>query len=532
MNCLALEQGNDILVVDCGVRFPDDDLGVDVVHPDFTWLVERADRVRGVFLTHGHEDHIGALPYLLSAIDVPVWGPAHALGLVRKRLSEHEFHSRDCDLRLAVPRTAYAVGAFEVEPVRVAHSIVEASALRITTQAGTIVHTGDFDFDESPPDGEPTDEERLGEIAEEGVLLLLSDSTNVDVTAPAGSERAVGRSLDALVRGADARVVIALFASNIQRLILIGEIAQRAGRKICVLGRSLQTQIEIATEIGRLAWPSDLRVGTDQAKVMPRAQVLVLAGGTQGEPGSAMARLAAGTHPDMVVDAGDTVILSSRIIPGNDRGVFRLVCDVLRLGAHVHTKVTDPGVHTSGHATREEQAKMLDLVQPRCFLPVHGTLHHLLRHAELARERGVKETLVVENGTSVVCDGQRLYAEGKVPSGRVKVGFGGIPLGADVLRDRLEMARTGIATVALVRDRGGALVGPPSIVLRGVPGIDDTGELRELRGEVARVVEIANKRRTHETALRDEVRRAVRRYLSKLAGVKPVVDVHLIDHDG
>lgn len=532
MNCLAIEQGNDILVVDCGVKFPEDDLGVDVVHPDFTWLVERADRIRGVFLTHGHEDHIGALPYLLSAIEVPVWGPAHALGLVRKRLSEHDFKPKDCDLRLAVPRTAYAVGGFEVEPVRVAHSIVEASALRITTEVGTIVHTGDFDFDEDPPDGEPTDEERLGEIAEEGVLLLLSDSTNVDVTAPAGSERAVGRSLDALVRAAGGRVFIALFASNIQRLILIGEIARRTHRKICVLGRSLQTQIEIATEIGRLAWPSDLRVGPDQAKGMPRAEVLVLAGGTQGESGSAMARLAAGTHPDMVVDAGDTVILSSRIIPGNDRGVFRMMCDVLRLGAHVHTRVTDPGIHTSGHATRAEQAKMLDLVQPRCFLPVHGTLHHLLRHAELARERGVKETLVVENGTSVVCDGQTLYAEGKVPSGRIKVGFGGIPLGSDVLRDRVEMARTGIATVALVRDRVGALLGPPSIVLRGVPGVDDGADLRALRGEVVRVVEIANKRHSHEAAVRDEVRRVVRRYLSEFAGVKPVVDVHLLDHDG
>jgi ribonuclease J len=532
MNCLAIEQGDDILVVDCGVKFPDDDLGVDVVHPDFTWLIERADRVRGVFLTHGHEDHIGALPYLLSAIEVPVWGPAHALGLVKKRLLEHEFHPEECDLRLAVPRTAYAVGSFEVEPVRVAHSIVEASALRITTHAGTVVHTGDFDFDEDPPDGEPTDEARLAEIAEEGVALLLSDSTNVDVTAPAGSERAVGRSLEKLVQGADARVFIALFASNIQRLILIGELCQRAGRKICVLGRSLQTQIEIATEIGRLAWPSDLRVGTDQAKVMPRNQVLVLAGGTQGEAGSAMARLAAGTHPDLVVDPGDTVILSSRIIPGNDLGVFDMMCNVLRRGALVHTRVSDPGVHTSGHATRAEQARMLDLVRPRCFLPVHGTLHHLLRHAELARERGVKETLVVENGTPVVCDGHRLKTEGKVPSGRVKVGFGAVPLGSDVLRDRLEMARTGIATVALVRDRAGALVGAPSVVVRGVPGMEDVSELRALRGEVMRVVELAKKRRSTEDTLRDEVRRAVRRYLSDVAGVKPAVDVHLLDRDG
>src|SRR5215471_10836581 len=242
MNCLAIEQGADILVVDCGIRFPRDDVGVDVVHPDFSWLVERADRIRGVFITHGHEDHIGGLPYLLRAVDVPVWGPPHALGLVRHRLLDQGTDPEDYDLRIAHARGVYSVGGFDVEPVRVSHSIVEASALRIATRAGTFLHTGDFNFDPDPPDGEPTDEARLAAIAREGVALLLSDSTNVDVYSAGGSERAVGKALEEIISAATARVFIALFASNIQRMMLIGEIARHTGRKICLLGRSLGTQ--------------------------------------------------------------------------------------------------------------------------------------------------------------------------------------------------------------------------------------------------------------------------------------------------
>src|SRR5690242_3527954 len=315
MNCLAIEQGGDILVVDCGIRFPRDDVGVDVVHPDFTWLVERADRVRGVFITHGHEDHIGGLPYLLKAVDVPVWGPPHVLGLVRHRLLEHGVDPEDYDLRVAHACGSYSVGSFDVEPVRVAHSIVEASALRIATRAGVVLHTGDFNLDPDPPDGEPTDEARLAAIGREGVALLLSDSTNVDVPGPGGSERAVGAALESIIEGASGRVFIALFASNIQRLMLIGDAARRQGRRICVLGRSLSTQIQVATDIGRLKWPSDLLTSVEDAKNGRPRDVIVLAGGTQGERGSAMARLAAGTHPDLAIEPEDTVVFSSRTIP-------------------------------------------------------------------------------------------------------------------------------------------------------------------------------------------------------------------------
>jgi ribonuclease J len=525
MNCLAVEQGNDILVVDCGIQFPHDDLGVDVVHPNFTWLLERAERVRGVFITHGHEDHIGALPYLLDHMDVPVWGPAHALGLIRHRLTEHHFRREDCDLRLAGPGTTYAVGGFEVEPIRVAHSIVEASALRIGTDAGTIIHTGDFNFDEDPPDGEPTDEARLVDIGREGVALLLSDSTNVDVLQKGAGERAVGQALHAIVRQAAGRVFIALFASNIQRLRLLGDIAIATGRSVCVLGRSLTTQIEIATNIGRLAWPSNLRVSVGDARTMAPGKVIALVGGTQGESGSAMARLAAGTHGDLAIDPDDTVIFSSRVIPGNDVPVSRMMGDVMRRTAHIHTRLTDPGVHTSGHATRPEQARMIDLVQPQCFLPVHGTLHHLQRHGELAQERGVAEVRVIENGTAVLCDGRSLAVEGRVPSGSIPVGAGGVALGPDVLRERAELARTGLATVAIAIDRRGGLVGSPAVTVRGVAGTDDPEELRALVSTVARAVEVARRRRMGPEELREEVRRAVRRKLLDVGGVRPVVEV-------
>jgi ribonuclease J len=527
MNCLAIEDERGILVVDCGIRFPHDDLGVDVVRPDFTWLVERKDRVEGVFLTHGHEDHIGALPFLLEKIECPVWGPPHALGLVRRRLSDHGFEEGDADLRTALPRQTYSFGGFQVEPIRVTHSIVEATALAIRTGAGCIVHTGDFKFDDDPPDGEATDEARLAEIAEEGVGLLLSDSTNVDVERPHGSERTVGSALEELVRGARHRVFISLFSSNIQRLILLGGIAERAGRRICVLGRSLKTQIEVATQIGRLKWPNGLVIGPEEARTLPRNAVLVLAGGTQGESASAMARLASGTHPELTIEPEDTVVFSSRVIPGNERAVFQMVADALRSGVRLHTRVTDPEVHTSGHATRSEQARMLDLIRPRCFLPVHGTLHHLRRHADLARERGVSEVSVVENGTAVLFDGTSLTVEGKVPSGRVSIGFRGVELGADVLAERAELGRSGLATVAIALDDDWRIVGAPGLLTRGIADVD-AGVVRQVTLEVARAVESLRRRRANLDQLKDEIRRVVRRRLFDVGGTKPVVEVHVL----
>jgi len=528
MNCFALEQADGIVIVDCGAAFAEDDVGIDVWHPDFQWLIEQRDRLSGVFITHGHEDHIGALPYLLAELDLPVWGPPHALGIAKKRLAEHGFGNGELDLRDAHAGQTYQVGPFAIEPVRVAHSIVEASALHIRTAIGSILHTGDFNFDPDPPDGEPTNEARLTELGDEGIALLLSDSTNIDVPERMGSERGVGRALEELVSEAPARVVIAMFASNIQRLILIGEIAQRTGRKLCLFGRSLETQFAVASQIGRVSWPSDLLVSQDRAMDVPRERLLVLAGGTQAERNSALKRLSLGAHPLLKLAEEDTVIFSSRIIPGNERPVFAMMNDLLRAGITVKTRVSDPGVHTSGHAGRSEQSRMIELCRPRCFLPVHGTLHHLRRHEELARSLGVSETAVVENGTPIACDGDRIWPDGTVPHGRIAIAVGGEPLSHETHQRRLELGRSGIAFVSLAVTDHEKLAAPPAVRTRGVPAVDnDDVALRALAKEVARAVE--SYRDGRGLTLSEFVRRATRRKIEDLSGTRAIVEVEILN---
>jgi ribonuclease J len=483
-----------------------------------------------VFVTHGHEDHIGALPYLLSELTVPIWGPAHALGLARHRLAEHELDASTFALTETVPRHCYQVGPFEVEPVRVAHSIVEATALAIKTRAGTVVHTGDFNLDPDPPDGEPTDEARLREIGDAGVRLLLSDSTNIDVENRAGSERSVGESLERLIEAAPGRVFVVMFASNIQRLMLLGDTAARTGRKLCLLGRSLQTQVEVCHSIGRLRWPSNLLVSIDQARDIPKQQLIVLAGGSQAEKNSGMRRVASGTHPAFQIEDGDAVIFSSRIIPGNDRPVFEMMADLLRRGARLHTRITDPGVHTSGHAGRSEQLRMLDLIRPSAFVPVHGTLHHLMRHADLARSRGVRDVLVIENGASARVAGDELRRADGVPYGKISIAQGGEPLDAETLRRRSELARSGLVVVALGIDGQGRITSGPRVTARGVPGVDDDERsLCAIAKEVA--LQFERVRGYKNIDLEDELRRAARRRVLDVSGCRPVVEIQLLNLD-
>ncbi len=415
MNCLALEQGGEALVIDCGVTFDDRGLGIDVVHPDFGALEDY--RVAGIFVTHGHEDHIGAIPYFLRRFDVPVFGPAYALRLVRERAQEHEVLSH-ADLRCVKPRESERVGSFEVEPIRVTHSIADATALAIRTDAGLVVHTGDFKFDDAPPDGETFDVARFEELGGEGVDLLFSDSTNIDAVGPTGSEEGVGSALDAIVAGAEQAVVVAMFASNVHRLRMLGEIARRYGRKIVPLGRSVSTHARVAQATARstgeqagrpyLEWPSDLVWPAERARELPRKRaILAVATGSQGERAAALSRLARGDHSALDLTAGDVVVLSSRVIPGNEPEVVRVMNDLLRRGVELRSWWSNRAVHVSGHAHRQEQRRMIELVQPRAFVPVHGTLHHLLRHAELARELGVPSVTVLENGDVATLDAQR-----------------------------------------------------------------------------------------------------------------------------
>ncbi len=520
MNCLVLEAEGDLMVIDCGVTFPDGLPGVDVIHPDFAWLAARRDRLRGIVITHGHEDHIGGLPYLLRVAPAPIHGPRYALSLIERRLSEHD-DLPAVEMHPTRPGARFTVGAFGIEPVRVTHSIVDATALILETPAGRVVHTGDFKIDPDPPDGEHFDAERLKRAGDDGVRLLLSDSTNAWVAGETGSEKSAADALDALVGAAEGRVVVALFASNNHRVRSLLEIARARGRRVLLLGRSLHRHFEVARETGYLADPGSLLVGEDDARDLPRESLLVLATGTQGEPRAALARLADDRHPALSLDPGDTTILSSRIIPGNEQRVYALINGLIRQGVDVRWSATDRGVHVSGHAHADEQRRMLRLVRPQSFVPVHGTRMHLERHATLASEEGVGETLVVENGAIVEVTRESLAVVDSAPVGRVAVDRRReIP--SEVIAERSTLAELGCA-FAIVPVDGGGLTGPVTVITRGVFG-DHDGD--EMEAQAERQVErrLGDARRLDfgdDEAVEDEARRALGRFLKKTLGRKP-----------
>lgn len=524
---MALEADGEILVVDCGVTFPRVDLGIDTYRPDLSWLEERADQVKGLVLTHGHEDHIGAVPSFVDRFEVPVWGPEYALELAKLRLDEHGFRPNSYEMRVAKPRGRFKVGRFEVEPVRVTHSIADATALVIRTPAGTVVHTGDFKLDPGPVLAETTDEERFREVGDEGVRLLLSDSTNVDSIGWSGSEEHASSVLRNLIETAPARVVVGLFASNVARLQTVGEIAASLGRKVVLLGRSVLTHARIGQQLGHLKWPSDLLLPVEAIASTPKHKIVGIATGTQGERLAALAKLAARTHPHLQLDEGDRVIFSSRVIPGNEPVLSQMMNGLLRHGVQVCTATTDPGVHVSGHAYRDEQSRMIELTRPQSFVPIHGTLMHLHRHAALARERGVAEVTVLENGEVGELGDDRALgrARGWVAAGKVAT-WGGDDIPERVLQDREQLARSGIVLVTAVIDSRGRPVGSVSLATRGV--IDerlDGDVLREAAREVQRMMNEHpyHHHRPGDDEVAEVARSAVRRKLESSLGRRPMV---------
>lgn len=525
MNCMALEQRGEAILIDCGVTFDDRGLGVDVIHPDFSPLDRLGAHVRAVVVTHGHEDHIGALPYLLKRHDVPIYGPPYALGLVRARLEEHEVldHAR---LIETAPGRTFEVGSFAVEPIRVTHSIADATALAVRTDVGTVIHTGDFKLDPTPPDGEHFDTARFTKLGDDGVTLLMSDSTNVDVEGATGSEADVGEALEKLVEHATGAVIVAMFASNIHRLRLLGDIARRHGRKIVLLGRGVGTHAKVARETGYLPWPEEIVLPEELARERVRKELLIIATGSQGEERAALARLARADHPSFEVAPGDRVIMSARTIPGNEPEVYAILGQLIRRGVEVITARTERGVHVSGHAHRPDQRKMIELTRPKCFVPVHGTIHHLTRHAELARGMGVPSVAVTENGrvVEVTRDGDqgRVMLGETIGAGRVHV-WGGRPVAPSVLKMREWMAEQGVAFCVITMRASGdvdVLLETRGVMDDARASADLEAATREVREAIANAPEFATDDDRAEIA-----RQAIRRSFKHSRMMRPVTIV-------
>ena len=429
MNMTAIRYADEIIVIDAGMMFPEDELlGVDLVMPDLTFLKENQQQVRALILTHGHEDHIGAVPYFLSEIGVPVYGTAFTLALVERRLEEYELEEEP-KLITIKPKQILEIGPFKIEFIHVTHSIVSAVALAITTPLGVIIHTGDFKVDPTPTDNELFDLHTLADYGKRGVLLLLSDSTNADRPGYTESERAVRPRMEDIFNRAERRLVISCFSSSIHRIQLVLDVSAEFGRKVALIGRSMTSVSEIALSLGLLDIPDGILMRPQDVMEAPPQKVTMLISGTQGEPMSALSRVAVDNHKHVSVEKGDTVVLSSRIIPGNEKAIFRMIDHMARRGCDVLYGSTNPPLHVSGHASMEEMRLVLNLVRPRYFVPIHGEFRQLTKHARLAehlRSSGLEETFIMESGDLLEVDHHGARKAGKEPAGRVCIDQGSV----------------------------------------------------------------------------------------------------------
>ena len=526
-NMTVFRYGDDMILIDAGLMFPEDDmLGIDLVIPDISYLIENQDKLKGIFLTHGHEDHIGALPYVMKQIDCPVYGTALTLGILQGRLKENGVSSENC--RTIKPGDKITAGAFKLDFIRVNHSIPDAVAIAINTPIGTIIHTGDFKIDHTPVDGQVTEFNKFAEYGDRGVLALLADSTNAERPGFTPSERMVGKTFDDEFRYAKNRIIVATFSSNVHRIQQVIDAAMKYDRKVAVIGRSMVNVVSIAKELGYLKAPEGEIIDIDETSNYTPDKVVIITTGSQGEPMSALTRMAMNDHKKVDLMPGDTVIISATPIPGNEKLVSRTIDHLYKLGADVIYEKSN-GVHVSGHASQEEIKLVHNLVRPKFFIPVHGEFRHLIKHANIAKSLGMpKENIVIaENGSVIELTKNSIGINGKVQAGKVLVdGLGVGDVGNIVLRDRRQLSQDGIMIVVVTIDKETChVVSGPDIVSRGFVYVREAeGLMDEARDKVQLALEKCEENGISEwSAIKSTVRDSLGRFLYERTRRRPMI---------
>src|SRR6201995_2519320 len=528
MNCLALRWADDIIVIDAGLMFPETELlGVDIVVPDITYLTENRQHVRAIILTHGHEDHIGGLPWILSELKVPVYGTEFTLAYVEGKLEEHRLLD-DAELIEMLPGRRFTLGPFSIMPIRVTHSLVDCVALAIHTPVGVVLHTGDFKVDLSPPENQPVGLQAFADLGKTGVLLLLQDSTNVDRPGFTPGERAVRPRLDDIFAAAPKRLFFSCFSSSIHRIRIAMELAHKHGRKVALIGRSIDNSTEIAQDLGYIDPPQGLIIHPGQMRDFAPERLCILISGTQGEPMSALSRAAVDNHKFAKIEPGDTVLLSSRIIPGNEKKIYRVIDHLERRDARViHDDGTNGLIHVSGHGSQEELRLMINLVKPKFFVPVHGDYRHLKRHVELAVSTGIPEKVILlEDGDVLTLDKDSAQKTGKVTTGRVCIDNNSTAdvVEDTVIRDRKQLGGDGLFLPIIAINRStGEVEGLPEITTRGFVA-DDPELLRNARDIVVRTLEQSSEEERRDYGvMKDKIRGDLKRFIQKNANRRPLI---------
>jgi ribonuclease J len=529
MNCMAVRWGDDIIVIDAGLMFPEAELlGVDIVVPDISYLTENRERVKGIVLTHGHEDHIGALPFILSELNVPVWGTEFTLAYVEDKLEEHGLLD-DAELNEIRPGERFNIGPFSINPIQVTHSLVNCVALAIHTPLGVLVHTGDFKVDPTPTDNRLFDLHAFAEYGKEGVLALFQDSTNVERKGYTPSERAVRRKFEEVFAHTQQKLFISCFSSSIHRIKLAVEMAREHGRKVAFVGRSMNNSAEIAEDLGYIEIPEGLLIHPGEIKNFAPQKVCVLISGTQGEPMSALSRAAVDNHKHAKIEKGDTVMLSSRIIPGNEKGIYRMVDHLFRRQAHViYDDGSSPPIHVSGHASQEELRLIINLVKPKYFIPVHGEYRQLKLHAELAgaMHGSVGNVMLIESGDVLEFDELGARKAGRVSVGRICIDSGSRTDVVEdlIIKDRRHLSEDGIVLpIIAINKLTGRVESAPEIVTRGFSAGED-GFLGDARQIVMQTLETSSaEEKTDYGVIKEKIRTDLKRYISKQTQKRPLI---------